>query len=326
MKINALSKNTFIAVKVTVSFLSFGYIAYIFLQSPDFYIDFIRIWSDFSVFSNAESLYLAVLLVPINWGLEAYKWQFLAKKIDYLSFSESLKGVLSGLTLGFITPHAVGDYVARIYFMKVKHSLRAIGAVLLARIAQFYITLFCGVLGFIQVFKFTELHSGFFNMEVLMPVCLLFILIFIGIFNYRYLSLSLTKILFFRRYIHPYLKVIGYYQAQELYYLFFFAFLRFGIFTAQYLLVLQFFEVNVYNILIVSSIWLIFLAKSAFPSFNFLNDVGIREAAALFFLGNLGLENEIIISASLTVWFLNILIPSFIGILIIDFQDNKTKY
>jgi uncharacterized membrane protein YbhN (UPF0104 family) len=312
-------------VKIGVTLASFGYLVYIFFKTPDFYNDFISIWTDPEIYANADSLWLALLLVPFNWGIEAYKWKFLASKMEKISFIDAYKGVLAGLSLGFITPHAVGDYAARIYFMKVKHRLRAIGAVLLARISLFYITLVYGLMGFLILFRFTEVRTGFFNMEVLVPLCLLFFVIFISIFNYGLIAGYLIKINWFRKYIHPYVKVIGNYSTGDLYNTFLLSFIRYGIFTVQYLLVLQFFGVNVYNVLILSAIWLIFFTKSVFPSFNFLNDVGVREAAALFFFGIIEIEQPVIMAASLTVWCINIFIPSLVGLVIVLLTKEQNQ-
>ena len=324
MQLKSTQNFIFIAVKTGVALASFAYVLYVFFKTPDFYLDFLSIWVDPEIYANADSLWLALLLVPINWGVEAYKWKFLASKMENISLREAYKGVLAGLSLGFVTPHAVGDYVARIYFMKVRHRLRAIGAVLLARLSLFYITLFYGVIGFMILFRFTEVRTGFFNMDVLMPLCMLFFLVFVSIFNYGLISDYLINIYWFRRFVHPYIKVIGNYSLGELYNTFLLSFLRYAIFTAQYVLILQFFGVNVYNVLIVSAIWLVFFTKSVFPSFNFLNDVGVREAAALFFLGFLDIEEPVIMAASLTVWAINIFIPAMIGLgLILTASKDK---
>ena len=307
-------KNVFLVVKLTVALISFGYISYIFFRTPDFYIRFLHIWTNKEMYFHADSLWFAILLVPINWGIEAYKWKFLASKVENISLKNAYGGVLAGLCLGFITPHAVGDYAARIYFMHVKHRLRAVGAILLARISLFYITLLYGVIGFVILFRFTQLDTGFFNLDMLIPICLFLGIIFVLIFNYELVSNVLTRISLFRKYIHPYFKIIGNYSTIDLAFTFMLSLLRYAVFTIQYLLILQFFGVNVYDVLVLASVCMIFFAKSIFPSFNFLNDVGVREAAALFFLGNIGLEEPIIITASLTVWVINIFIPALLGL------------
>jgi hypothetical protein len=56
---------------------------------------------------------LALALVPVNWGLEAWKWHRLAGTWSR-TFGRSLRAVLVGLTLGFATPNRVGDYAGRI--------------------------------------------------------------------------------------------------------------------------------------------------------------------------------------------------------------------
>ena len=58
----------------------------------------------------------------------------------------------------------------------------------------------------------------------------------------------------------------------------------------------------------------IFLAKSVLPTINFLSDLGIREYAAVTFFEKFNVPLVPTLSASLTLWILNILIPTLGGI------------
>ncbi len=55
-----------------------------------------------------------VALSFANWALEARKWQLLARPIVTLGYWQAYRGVLSGLALGLVTPHGLGDYLGRI--------------------------------------------------------------------------------------------------------------------------------------------------------------------------------------------------------------------
>ena len=57
----------------------------------------------------------------------------------------------------------------------------------------------------------------------------------------------------------------------------------------------------------------IFLIKSIVPSFNFLADLGIRELSALQFFESYGAIELNILTATLSIWILNLLIPSILG-------------
>lgn len=317
MQLKFNQKTILITLKLLIALGSFGYIGYIYSKTPDFFLNFFNILNSPDFFKRPDSIVLAFFLVPANWAIEAIKWQYLAAKLEKITFLSAMKGVLAGLCLGFITPHALGDYVGRMYFMQLKQKLNAIGAILLARISLFYVTLFYGVMGFLLIFGSDNFATNFYNINTIIALSFIFLIFFFLIFNYEYFSKYFIKIKFYARFIHPYIKIIGDYTISQLCYTFVLSFFRYVIFTIQYLLILDFFEVDAFNVLVAASVCLIFFTKSIFPSFNFLSDVGIREAAALFFLGNIGIAQPTIIVASLIVWLINILIPSLAGLVII---------
>lgn len=123
------------------------------------------------------SFFLHFFLVLVNIGTEAKKWQYLVSKIEITSFRTSLKSILVGSTLGLITPQALGDYVSRIYFLKNKNIKEAAGLVFLARIAQFYVTVFYGLIAYFAAQHLFEFESNFFGFYSLVFV---FIISFIS--------------------------------------------------------------------------------------------------------------------------------------------------
>src|SRR5690606_36936685 len=59
-------------------------------------------------------LLLIVLLMFVNWLLEAAKWKFLIKKIQPISTWRAIESVFCGLTLAVFTPNRVGEYGGRV--------------------------------------------------------------------------------------------------------------------------------------------------------------------------------------------------------------------
>jgi uncharacterized membrane protein YbhN (UPF0104 family) len=60
-----------------------------------------------------------------------------------------------------------------------------------------------------------------------------------------------------------------------------------------------------------------FLLKSVVPSVSALADLGMRELSAIYFFSLLGQSSLSVMSASLSLWFINIAIPSLVGLLFI---------
>ena len=52
-------------------------------------------------------LIIAVLLIPINWGLEALKWKRSIGHLNNISFTNAFKAVLSGVSFSITFPNRV---------------------------------------------------------------------------------------------------------------------------------------------------------------------------------------------------------------------------
>jgi len=48
-------------------------------------------------------LFIVVLLMLVNWGLESQKWRFMIGKIERVSFFRSLLAVFTGASISFFT-------------------------------------------------------------------------------------------------------------------------------------------------------------------------------------------------------------------------------
>ena len=57
---------------------------------------------------------LVIILMFVNWGLEAKKWQLLVKSIQKISFLRAFRAIFSGQAFALNTVNGVGEYVGRI--------------------------------------------------------------------------------------------------------------------------------------------------------------------------------------------------------------------
>jgi uncharacterized membrane protein YbhN (UPF0104 family) len=273
---------------------------------------FTQIWFNWDDFRFIYLAYAMLLIIP-NIGFESSKWYFLAQKIDKIPISSAIKGVLSGITLGMVTPHAIGDYIARMYFFQSESSYRSVGAILLARICQFAVTVVYGIIAFLILLKYNILPMNHFLNLYTMFLVALFVFIFFVLFLYfEEYSILWSRFKIFT-YIKPYMDILIHFEFYDLIWILFLSVLRYLVFTAQYLLILLFLGVEQIDILILTSIWMIFLAKSLFPTFSFLNDLGVREAAAIFFFGLIELDIFYAVCSSFLIWILNAAIPAILG-------------
>jgi len=74
------------------------------------------------------ALVFAVMLMPLNWAVEALKWRHFLALPCRLSLRRALAAVLAGITLSLITPNRLGDYGGRALLTPSPHRWRAVAA------------------------------------------------------------------------------------------------------------------------------------------------------------------------------------------------------
>ena len=267
----------------------------------------------FDAFStHTTAIGITFLLVFANWGIEALKWKISVAPIEKINFSNAFVGVLSGLNIGILLPQALGDYAGRIWHLNSAQRTDAISSVFLCHSSQFFITCFGGVTGAI-IFYCNGLYTDYLNITLVSSlVCIVLFTVLLFAFK-TMIKRFLTKFPLLVKNYH-YLKSISEMELQLLFQILGLSLLRYFCFLTQFLLVLKAFEVAVPHTILAGGVMLVFFLKSIVPSFNFLADLGIREFSALAVFSILGDTLDVkIIAASLTIWFINLFIPSVLG-------------
>ncbi len=306
------SKHVQVFIKVVIV-LAVYYFLYIKLRGDQELLESIFRKINANHGSNLLFLLAAAFLIPFNWLLEALKWRLLIKNIEQVSIWNSLRGVLTGLSFAFITPRHLGDYVGRIVSLENRNRIQVVGALLISRVSQLLPTLLFGI---ISLFYW---HNTTSTWEIKWPELILSIIgfaLFIVFIVRSRVVFSLLDRWHISSRITRLFKIIQSYKPKLLLSIFGLSILRYLVFTGQYFLICLLFYQDLELISALTGISLVFLSKSVIPSFNFLSDLGVRELAALSFLSNTGMDNVTIICASLSVWILNILLPTLLGTLL----------
>lgn len=254
-----------------------------------------------------------ILLVAVNWGLEAMKWKLLSAPIVSLTLFQATRAVLTGLSLAFITPRSIGDYAGRILESPVGKREALVGAVLLNRVSQSLVTYMAGLGGLVYLFVNNALgdHAMWHWLSPLLLAATIgsgFMLM-----KGRYLLLKWGRGLAFLRPLLSLFNIIGLYSSQEINHLLGYAFLRYCVFSLQFVLVLWLAGVALPLQALFAGVAVVFMLKSVIPAFSFLSDLGVREFSALLVFSVYAVPESQLILASLLVWCLNILIPTLIG-------------
>lgn len=271
---------------------------------------------------HLAGLLAVILLMPINWGLEARKWQILVDPLEKISLSRSFFAILSGLSLAVITPNRIGEYGGRILYLKRMNKLRAISVTVIGSFSQLIITILCGIGGLVYYI----LHLGAIQGNILFSTALwqkfslgLLAILTAGLVI-LYFRLDLIVNLFSKVKLLSRLKtfilILGRFSPRELGKLLLLSFGRYLLFSVQYLFLLQLSGVGLIwwqGLLMIS---LIFLIMAIIPTIA-LAEVMIRGEVSLFFLGMLSGNKLGIITATVGIWFINLILPAIIGSLLL---------
>ena len=98
--------------------------------------------------------------------------------------------------------------------------------------------------------------------------------------------------------------------------LFFISSLRYGVFLLQYIVVFYFFHVQIAATIIIPAMSVVFLALAIIPSIALI-EVGLRGEVTLRLIGLFSANGLGIGFTSVTIWFMNLILPAIIGTLLL---------
>jgi hypothetical protein len=283
--------------------------------------------SSFEQFNNADVLQqikehysiliVIVLMMFLNWFLEALKWQFLIKKIEEISFSRSVRAVFSGITVSAFTPNRVGEYGGRVFCLEKADRIQAVFITIIGSMAQLITTIFFGSIGILLLPslmpEFTQILSLMeYSYPILVFVFLLLNSLLIVIYlNTSVLSLLLSRIKFLNKY-EKYNSVFSFYSVEELAKVLLFSVARYAVFTTQFFILLHVFGVVInYTDALVLIMTMLFVI-SVIPTIA-ITEIGVRGSVALFLFGLISSNTVGILSATFVMWIINLLLPALIG-------------
>jgi hypothetical protein len=291
-------------LKILVLVLSVFFIYYRVFINQDLNLFVSEFNQAFSKRLHLLYFFIVILLFGMNWLSESYKWKFLLKKFLHISLIDSVNAVFAGVTVGLFTPNRVGEYGGRIIFIKSSERVNAIMATIAGNIAQLVATLIFGTIGFIFLFKkHASVQIPYYWLVLLVVGVIAVVILFFGIQKIpAYLPVRIRK----------YVNVLSLYSFTELSIVLLISIIRYGFFFFQYLLLLWFFDVNIFLHQALYLIPAVFLIISIIPTFA-LVEWGVRGASALAVIGLISVNDAGILSASTLLWMINIAIPAVLG-------------
>jgi hypothetical protein len=256
-------------------------------------------------------LSLVVLLMFLNWGLEAVKWKRLLRQIENISLWRSIESVFCGLTWAVFTPNRIGEYGGRVFFLSPKRRIIGVVAMAVGNIGQMVLTNIFGAIAvclFIYRFAGLDYRLTYALIALSVMFCTFFLVFF---FNIRWLNGLLLSMRFTRKYKKFY-SILGRYQKKELFRILCLCLARYVVFSTQYFIMFYWLIPDILYLDILMMVCILFFVQSTLPSLD-LFDIGVRSVTASYFFSFVTHQDIAVIACTASIWLINIIIPAILG-------------
>lgn len=315
--IPSLNKNIKITVNYILGPLLFLILSYLLyrqiINQPNLGIR----WQQIRTSWQNPMFWMVFMMLFLNWGIEAVKWQQLLSPLEKINFFTAFKSVLVGCSVTMLTPNRTGEFGGRILFVKPENRIKAISATVVGSMSQLAITIITGAIGIVMLknetagYKLMSELPWIFNEYVFFISAILGILIVLLFFKLSFITSVVNKFVFLRK-ISTHMSFIKTYSGKVLLRLLIYSLFRYLVFILQYILLLKVMNVEID---FTTCFWLLavfYLMLAIMPTIGF-TELPVRAAASVMIIG-LFSENSLgIQAAALGIWLINLVIPSLIG-------------
>lgn len=273
--------------------------------------DFTSLLSGIPVTEITAVLSLVVLLMFINWGLEAVKWKRLLRQIEIITLWRAVESVFCGLTWAVFTPNRIGEYGGRVFFLSPKRRIIGVVAMAVGNIGQMVLTNIFGAIAvclFIYRFAGLDYLLTYALMALSVMFCAFFLIFF---FNIRWLNGILLSMRFTRKYKKFY-SILGRYHKKELLRILSLCLSRYVVFSTQYFIMFYWLIPDIHYLDIMMMVCILFFVQSTLPSLD-LFDIGVRSVTASYFFSFVTKQDVAVIACTASIWLINIIIPAILG-------------
>jgi hypothetical protein len=314
------------ALRLLVALLAFWFIYRQVFLTGDFTNFSDEFYGKFHDADFRSLLILAFVLMPLNWGIEALKWQLLINYVERVNFFSALRSVLTGISMSLFTPNRIGEFFGRVFTLKLNDPLKGVLLTIAGSVSQLMATFLFGLfasLFFIRkYFDSEETWQWFFFAGIALfafIISLLMVMLFL-----RAPVLSARVHLLIRpgwKRIHEYVTVLQSVRRNTLLKVLLLSLSRYVVFSTQFYILLRAFNLDIpfFDAFILIS--MTYFVMTAIPTVA-LVDIGIRGSVAIYFISSYFYDNSMvatqILSAATLIWIINLALPALLGLLFIN--------
>ncbi len=279
------------------------------LQRHSHLLDVLTFFKQPLQFKQVILLIVTVLLMLLNWSIEAYKWQQLLLQLSPITFIQSIRSVFAGISLSLITPNRIGEYAGRLVPIPHVPKTKGIVAQIVGNMAQF---MAAGWLGVISGCVYITINTG---AAYLIPVVVCSTLVLVPItlfyFSVRRVSKYKSKWALLNKAL-KYFYFIQYYPKHALIKIFLISVTRYLLFALQYYLLLKALQVPIFLHHTIIGVLLVFWLMAIIPTIG-ITELPVRTQVAYQILSVYATAPLPIFIASILLWLINLVLPAIVG-------------
>lgn len=258
-------------------------------------------------------LFIGLILIPVNWGIESRKWQLITHGIEPISFQTAMRSVYSGVCLGNFAPGRATEFLGKILFFSDENKGKISVLHFVNGMIQLGITLLVGVIALlVKLDSFSDEYNWLFYLLLFSSLVLIGLFVF-SVFRVNYFLHLVSKFVSKK---NPSDTTNVSFPKKLWLKLFFLSVLRYLCFSLQFYLLLNLFSESLSPFVLLPGIALYFMLTSLLPMISLL-EAAIRAAIALIVLGDTGLSSSLLALATVMLWLFNIVLPSIVGYLVL---------
>ncbi len=269
------------------------------------------------------AILLVLFLMPVNWIIEAFKWQLSLKRVEPIGFVRALRSSLYGAGVGLFTPNRVGDPFGRVALLKTENKAEAGLMAFQCAFAQQLATIFFGLLGIALLSQEPEFNRYFGNPWVIAAIAVGFGVAMLFVFGQKYLSQFLDNFRVLKRFgFSP--ALISSVPLSSSLTVVAFSLLRYMVFASQFVLLLYLFGCEADFITAYAAVFTTYLFASLIPVLS-VADAGVRSGFGIIFVGAFWNQPAAIALAAHMVWLLNVALPALSAVWFPFFLKDRVR-
>ena len=283
--------------------------------------NFTQLWLDVktsvTTINNTLFILLALFLVSVNIYLEGIKWKLQLKPIEDISIWKSFISIFTGITSGMFFPNRMGNFLGRIFMLEKGDRIKAAMVTIVGGFGQMIATISVGL---IASLFFVKKYLVLSTIAAIFIIAMLLIMYF-NIQILKYFHFLIPKK--FKEKTKEYFEIFSFYNKIELLKILTISFLRYFLYTFQFVLLIWAFNIPLTYFQAMIPISLTYVLMMVIP-FITITEIAVRGSVSILVFEKWLVINNIntsygmmVFSASSLLWIFNIAIPSVIGLFLI---------